>query len=186
MLCYCPHWLNNFHHHFVFHMMIGLCFVNKLRKHINLLVFFHNNVFMLGHYIIHKIWYLTLSSQFCSAEIFVLITFFEKPFTLWIPRSYIYVLLLPQKKIVVILLFYLFCNAISINVTEQPEKYTLNNQTSIKNYLMKMYIYVFGCWQSIQRTDIYGLCCWYENLLVACQTVRGRIYTYLDAEVQVG
>ena len=135
--------------------MIGLCFVNKLRKYINLLVFFHNNVFMLGHYIIHKIWYLTLSSQFCSAEIFVLITFFEKPFTLWIPRSYMYVLLLPQKKIVVILLFYLFCNAISINVTEQPEKYTLNNQTSIKNYLMKMYIYMFLAAGKVYKGRIY-------------------------------
>ena len=74
----------------------------------------------------------------------------------------------------------------SINVTEQPEKYTLNNQTSIKNYLMKLYIYAVGCWQSIRRTDIYGLCCWHEHLLVACQTVRGCIYTYLDAEVQIG
>ena len=72
-----------------------------------------------------------------------------------------------------------------INTTEQPKKYTSNNQTSIKSHFMRTYIYIVGCWLSTWRTYIYVLGCWHENILVAHKTVRGCIYKSLVAEVLI-
>ena len=38
--------------------------------------------------------------------------------------------------------------------TEQPKKYTSNNQTSIKIYFERMYKYIVGCWQNTGRTSL--------------------------------
>ena len=64
-------------------------------------------------------------------------------------------------------------------------KYISNNQATIKIFFMRTYIYTVGFWRSTWRTYIYVLGCWHENLLVACKTGRGRIYTSLVAEMQV-
>ena len=72
-----------------------------------------------------------------------------------------------------------------INVTEQPKKYTSNNQTSIKSHFMRTYIHIVDCWRSTWRTHIYVHGCWHENILVKRETVRGSICTSLVAEVQI-
>ena len=66
-----------------------------------------------------------------------------------------------------------------INVTQQPKKYTSNNQTAIKPHFIRMYIYVAGSWRSTWKMYIYVLGCWHENILIGRETVRGSIYTSL-------